>query len=456
MPSLRRSTRSLFALFMMTGTALGIGCGLGGDEVAEDSGEPAASVDPIIDLSHTWVRRQTIGNCWIYATASWAEGLNKALLPPDAPMPEGAVTSVIIPPDAGDAGYTGPEPWRPSGLNFSESYWTYWHWFDQLANGANRDEAIETGGFFVTAAEIINRYGVMNEADFIPGEKWFESSPTQKRALATINESMKSGALKDLAARRDRALVRSELDRAFGISPEVIAGMDKVFGRTVTRTLDRSNVATKGTNIIRAREIPVQLRDPSTRRVVARTLQDAVGTRAPNGSRVGTFAWNQATYPFSPAQRRQTQIRVQRAMHDHQPVIVTWRVDFNAKDPQGRFMAPPEEPGSQGGHMVVVEDYQINDVPGFGTLPVGKEETRPQALAAALSPAANLEFIRIKNSWGTTREDQTFVPGGYYDLYMKYLDGPAKNCVQNPEGTDSTDDCFDGTPLEHFILPPGY
>jgi len=452
---LLRPSRSLFAFFMMTGTALGIGCGLGSDE-GEDGGQPTASVEPIVEMSQTWVRRQTIGNCWLYAAASWAESLNKGLLPPDEPMPEGAVTSVILPPDAGDAGYTGPDPWRPSGLNLSESYWTYWHWFDQLANGANRDDAIETGGFYSTAAEIINRYGVMNEVDFIPSEKWFESSPTQKRALATINESMKTGALKDLAARRDRALVRSELDRAFGLSEGVVAGMDRVFGREVTRTLDRSPITTKGTGILRAREIPVLLRDPQTKRVATRTLQDAVGSRSPSGARQGAFAWNVARYPFDAASRRQTLIRVQRAMHDRQPVIVTWRVDFNAQDPQGRFLAPPAEPGSQGGHMVVADDYQITDVPGFGTLLAGTEETRPQALAAALSPAAKIEFIRVKNSWGSGRADQSFVPGGYHDLYMKYLDGPAKNCVQNAEGTDSTENCFDGTPLEHFVLPAGY
>src|SRR5690606_12942042 len=102
-----------------------------------------------------------------------------------------------------------------------ESYWTYWHWFDQLANGSNTSEEITTGGWYTTAAEIINRYGVMNEVDFIPSEQWFESSPTQKRALATMNESLKNGALKDPSARRDRALVRDELDRAFGLSPEV-------------------------------------------------------------------------------------------------------------------------------------------------------------------------------------------------------------------------------------------
>jgi hypothetical protein len=451
---LSRPRAFLVATLFTTGTAFAVGCGLGSDVIKADG--ISASTDPITDIPQTWVRRQTVGNCWLYAAASWAESLNKSTLAPDEPMPDGAVTSVIIPADAGDAGYTGPEPWRPSGLNMSESYWTYWHWFDQLANGSNGATEITTGGYFVTAAEIMNRYGLMKEADFIAAERWFESSPTQKRALATINESMKTGALKTRDARQDRAIVRAELDRAFELPASIIEKMDQVFGRAVTRTLDRSSVETAGTGIMRAREVPVLVRDPVTRQPVQRTLQDAIGTRGVSGGREGPFAWNQVSYPSSASARRQTLVRVQKAMHDQQPVVVSWRVDFNAQDPQGRFLAPPEEPGAQGGHMVIVDDYQINDVPGFGSLTAGTLETRPDALQAALSPSANIEFIRVKNSWGTGRADPSFVPGGYYDLYLKYLDGPAKNCVQNPEGTDSTDDCFDGTPLSHFILPAGY
>lgn len=447
-----RTRRALFASLLATGTILAVGCGLGGDDA---EGDDKASVEPIVDLGHTWVRRQTIGNCWLYAVASWAESLNKATLPADAPMPDGAVTAVIIPADAGDAGYTGPDPWRPSGLNISESYWTYWHWFDQIANGAATD-AITTGGFYGTAVEIANRYGLMKEEDFIAAEKWFEGSPTQKRALAAMNESLKNGALRERSARADRAKVRAELDRAFELPAAVVEKVDRVFGRAVTRTLDRSAVATANTGILRASDVPVILRDPATKERVKRTLQDAIGTRGADG-RVGPFAWNSVSYRYAPnSRRRATQIRVQRAMHDLQPVIVSWRVDFNAQDPQGRFLAPPQEPGSQGGHMVVVEDYQASSVPGFGLLPVGTVETRPEALAAALSPSAAIDFLRVKNSWGTGRADPSFVPGGYHDLYMKYLDGPMKTCEQNAEGTDSTDDCWDETPLNEFVLPAGY
>ena len=58
--------------------------------------------NPIVDVPHTDVERQSIGNCWIYAHATWAESMNKAA--------------------------TGRD------FDISQSYWTYWHWFDQIAN----------------------------------------------------------------------------------------------------------------------------------------------------------------------------------------------------------------------------------------------------------------------------------------------------------------------------------
>jgi hypothetical protein len=95
-------------------------------------------------------------------------------------------------------------------------------------------------------------------------------------------------------------------------------------------------------------------------------------------------------------------------------------------------------------------------VPGFGTRPVGINETRQAALDAALSPSASIEFIRVKNSWGNYRPDRQFVVPGYHDLYMKYLDGPMKACEQNADDTDSTDVCWNDTPLDDFVLPAGY
>jgi hypothetical protein len=409
--------RPTLAALIFTGSTLGIGC----SEAPAEDPLLEASTDPITDITSSAVKRQSVGNCWLYATSSWAESLVK---------------------QAGQANGAAEEP------NMSESYWTYWHWFDQIANGRASSE-IETGGFYQTAVQIMTRYGIVAEGDFIPTEATEERSMRQKEALAKINESLKTGALSTPKARRDRAAIRAELDAAFALEPNVIEQMDRIFARGVTRTLDRSQVSLKGTMIKRPSDFQVLVRDPQTKKPVTATLQDAIGTRSSS-----RFAWRTVSYGWDAASRRSLLARVQRAMHDGQPVIMSWHVDFAAmKD--GQFLAPPETPGAQGGHMVVVEDYQVTDVPGFGTLPAGVVETRPEALAAALAPESKIEFIRVKNSWGTHRPDPLQIGPGYHDLYMRYLDGPIKQCTQ-VEGTSDPDDCWDDTPLNNFTLPPGY
>src|SRR4051812_13145998 len=82
--------RSAAVAMVFLGSTLGVGCSSAA-QVDEESG---ASTDPIVDIDSSHVKRQSIGNCWIYATASWAESLVKQA--------------------------EGTEP------NMSESYWTYW------------------------------------------------------------------------------------------------------------------------------------------------------------------------------------------------------------------------------------------------------------------------------------------------------------------------------------------
>jgi hypothetical protein len=408
--------RTSLCALLLAGTVFGAGCAPAPD--AEE--EISASTDPIVDIGGTAVKRQAVGNCWLYAGASWAESLVKQA--------------------------TGEE------LNMSESYWTYWHWFDQIANGRVGSE-IQTGGWFSTAVEIMARYGIVSEEAFIPAEATEERSLRQKAALTKINESLKTGVLSSPEARRDRAVVRQELDLAFELDTTVVEQMDTIFRRDVTRTLDRSSVDTKATMIRRPVDFSALLREPETHEPHAGTLEDAIGTRSAGGSRTGKYMWRQSSYPFNASSRRTMLARVQRAMHDGQPVVMSWHVDFAAmKD--GQFLAPPETPGAQGGHMVIVEDYQVADVPGFGTLTAGVAETRPEALEAALSPESTIEFIRIKNSWGTHRPDPLSIGPGSHDLYMRYLDGPIKQCTQ--ENGTSTDRCWDDTPLNDFVLPAGY
>ncbi|MFO0677220.1 MAG: hypothetical protein U0169_11855 [Polyangiaceae bacterium] len=420
------SSRSFRAAALFTLSALAVttaGCSAAEGDLDSDL-DVGASTDAITDVDHSAVKRQSIGNCWIYATASWAESLNKAATQKEA--------------------------------NLSESYWTYWHWFEQIANGGFASE-ISTGGSYGVSVGLIQRYGLMNEVDFIPSEATAEMSGRQASALSAINTSLKSGALKDRAARRNRATVRRELDKAWGLDAKVVADLDSVFGTTVSRTLDRGTGAMPtGSKVLRAKDFPARVKETSTGAFKTVTLQDAVGTRTGVFGSPSPYAWKTVRYPFDARGRRDFLKRVQRAAHDNQPVILSWFVDFNALDTNGRFMAPPASPGRQGGHMTVLEDYQIDNVPGFGTLKAGQLETRPEALSAALDDSARIDFLRVKNSWGSSRADRQFVIPGYHDLYMRYLNGPVAQCEERADGTTDTENCSDETPLWDATLPAGY
>lgn len=419
------SLASLFAL--AAGTAAG--CSVDPSDDASTSDETGSSTDDITQVDHSKVKRQSIGNCWLYATTSWFEALHK--------------------------GATQEE------LDTSESWLTYWHWYEQIANGRAGEE-ISTGGSYGTAVDIVTRYGIMLEADFIAGEAQAEMSNRQSSALDAINQSLKSGALKDRAARRDRKLVRQELDRAWRLDAAVVARIDAVFGQAVDKTLDRAYVSREpGNGVIRAKDFEVRVKDPESGQFVAAKLSDAIGTsRGFWSPREGRYAWNEVNYPSDPASRRAFWKRVQRALHDEQPVITSWKVDFNALTRDSHFSLEELQrrgPGSQGGHMTVMHDYQA-DVPGIGLLKAGEQAT-PEQMQAALADGTKIEFVRVKNSWGGIRPDRwddAAMPG-YHDLDLAYLDGPIKECKENEQGHTDPNDCpREVTPLWDVVLPAGY
>jgi hypothetical protein len=393
--------------------------------VAAGCDDIGTSEDNVTDVKNSKVKNQSIGNCWAYASVGWAESLHLT--------------------------HTGSE------LNLSESWISYWHWYEEIAGGPGTQTPlalldkgqISTGGWYGLAAEIMRRYGVINEGVFIPEEEEAARSARQSSALAAINESLKNGALKDPAARKNRKLVRQELDKAWGLSESTISLLNDTFGEDVSRTFLSSGVVPPADSGLRlAKEIPVGTNI---------SLADAIGTPASSFNilqRKGKYAWNEERYPSGASARREMQIKMQKAMHEGMPVIMVWFVDFAAMDSQNRFMEPPATPGRQGGHMTVVEDYQINDVPGFGTLEAGTVVTDQAALDAALSPEATLEFIRIKNSWGTgiapNESGEEF--RGYHDLYMPYLNGPLTRCTESNGDKCGTKTKVPG--ITGLVLPP--
>jgi hypothetical protein len=160
---------NILALSLVTLTACGSAANLSRVEVT--------------DVDHTSVKRQSIGNCWIYAVATWVESLHKIA--------------------------TDEE------VNVSESYWTYWHFYDQLVNGYVGKE-IETGGSFFEAVRLIREHGITLEETFIPEEADREKSERQARAETSINKALSEGGELETAADRTPKKIRAFLDKAFG------------------------------------------------------------------------------------------------------------------------------------------------------------------------------------------------------------------------------------------------
>jgi len=430
--SARGSRSFVFATMLALASGAGLGCAAeDGEEGGTAEEEGGASTDDITngDTAErmTEVKRQSIGNCWLYAVASWAEGMNKRA--------------------------TGED------LNVSESYLTYWHWFEQIANGGSATE-ISTGGSYAVATGLIDRYGIMKEGDFLPNESSLEMSAAQARAETYINNSLKNGALKERDARRNRETVRAELNKAFGVDASRQERMNRVFGRAVTRTIDRSYLNRRpGYEVFRAKDVVTAIPNATTHQSVNVTLQDAIGTGS-TWSRSGEYAHQEIDFPYSPSGYRAFQQRIQRALHDGAIPVMSWKVDFNALNSESVFSLQelarrgPGINGRQGGHMVVINDYDA--VLADGTKLAAGTDATPAQLEAALATDTKINFFRVKNSWGADRPDrwQNAAVLGYHDLNWDYLVGPIKDC---PEDATNASQCTGNAQVWwDVVLPQGY
>jgi hypothetical protein len=430
----------------------GIACSFANDDAAQQSNE-------VTSVENTGVKQQAISNCWLYATAGWAESLHKGATLRD--------------------------------VDLSEAYWNLWYWYEQITGGdlaldpnalagSNR---VAQGGWWGLGAEIIRRYGFMYEGDFIPA-----ADPRAERhseAVRAINASLASGALKTPESRRDGKLVRKELYAAWKLEGGVAADLEVVFapvldtrkpGDPMPAIADRmqSGGPLGLTRVHAPHELPVLGAD-GVRTV---TLEDVVGVPAPNtapkdGVRVGPEAWSERRYAWiddeaGRATKKAMLKNVQEILNRRLAVPFGWWISTMAKD--GKYSADRVSDSSITGlHESIFVDYEVEDVPGFGTLRVDERETRPAALEAALDDKAKVTFFRIKNSWGTdpgwSQEELRqfglsaltadagsrkahYLPGkpGFNDLTVDFLDrGKRWDWSSTPE---------DGHMLVKIALPP--
>ncbi|MCU0665029.1 MAG: PPC domain-containing protein [Myxococcota bacterium] len=279
----------------------------------------------IVDVPNSAIEKQSIGNCWIYAISGFASSMHLAA--------------------------TGQE------VDISESYWTYISWFDQIVSYGFSADKIRTGGSWEEAKRLIGEYGLMAEGDFIGADSWGEASYAQSRAQAAVDAALGAGGeLSTAEARANQVLVRKVLDRAFGLTPEMQQTLDKVFGQDMSLRFT-TGADEAGTSIINPEHFVVQYTngygESSTTDPTTQNLVSALDEWREIRSRVTSRAVTR---------------RVQQALHDRQPVLLSWMVDFDAFDQRnGSFKLDTwntnfkanGKPGRQGGHMTVLEDYQV-------------------------------------------------------------------------------------------------
>lgn len=386
------------------------------DEAINADGEGAEYVEPVTDVNHTAVRNQSIGNCWSYAATGWVESLHRAR--------------------------TGED------INVSESWITFWDWYGKITGGrvtttsAGRAE-VPTGGWWDGAMTILRARGVVYEAEFIPEEADASRSQRQSDALRAINTALnEGGALATAEARRNPETVLNALMDAWQLNESVRGEIVRVFGARGTSTVSSTRASDRGF-FRRVESIPIRtyvMRSGRAQQVDG-TLADVIGW--------GRFAWRSASYPTSASGRAQFMQRVMRALNDGQPVLISWLVDFNAMSSSGVFeMSNLTSPGRQGGHLTVMEDYEVTlNEPGEEPRTLRAGELASEADQALAVRYGTVDFIRIKNSWGTARDPSgTGYFGGYTDLHLDYLNGPIT----------WTDGNSQRTPLSSVILPAGY
>ena len=350
----------------------------------------------VSDVDHTPVKRQSIGNCWLYATSTWAESLHLS-----------------------SSGET---------VNLSESYWTYWDWYEKILSGTGAK--INTGGEWWLASRIIRNHGYMLEGDFIPDEADEQMSYAQKNAETAINESLSSGALKN-ESDRTQEVIMAALNEAFGVDMAALA--NKVHASTELTTGSAPNGTTW-------------------------SLRDEISG--------GAHSWRHLEYPQiwgqsvdeTPWQRQnRTEVlqKVLSAVNDMKPVIMSSMVEFAALNTENNatfeydlYIKKGYSTG-QGGHLIVLEDYVVDNVPDVGTITEGN--VSDELKRAALN--GDVRYLVVKNSWGTNRPDRG-LSDGYTRFMMDFLNKPLPFGLEHGESDISKGTWYSA--LSGFIVPPEY
>jgi hypothetical protein len=353
----------------------------------------------VTSVKHTSVKRQAIGNCWLYAQATWLESLLKDT--------------------------TGED------VDVSETYWTYWDLYTKLMEREPiPEEELNTGGNWWMSSNIIRNYGWVTEAEFIDSEAGETMSEAQACAEDYIMEQGKEGGTLHDVNLRSRDYVRAELDKAFSCNGKYTVNMDAALEKS------RKATDTMLKDVKSGREYSLSTMLNRWRQAYHPNPSSLSGKKLLSKTELQSF--------------RDIEQRIKKALNDHYPVVLSFYVDFNAANSRGIFnldtLAEKGELGSGGGHMVVLHDYTVDNVPSDdGFISLGEGDLAPE-LKTLAAEYGELNYLVAKNSWGSNRMDRPWLRDGYSRFTWDYL----KNRYWN-EKTENYRSFF-----QSVVLPLGY
>lgn len=315
----------------------------------------------VTDIKHTEIKAQSIGNCWLYASAAWVESLH----------------------------FTATN----SQINISESYWMYWDWYNELLEHPY-SQSISIGGYFGDARRLIEKYDYMLEKDFIEEEAYAIVSKRQEEAEIYMNQVLAPGGELNGPNTRNPASIKKHLDRAFGVK------MDRLSSKV--RPADKLQVGKNDQGMISLKDL------------VTKGEHAWVQVEFPYISK------NTVNHQYILDRQKEIMTRVLKAMNDGYPVVINLVINKKGLDKatssfKGELLDGPGPEGDTGGHIVIADDYVVDHVPGHGTLAEG--DMSPEIKEAAL--LGTLRYIKAKNSWGIPDENPD--GDGYFKFDADYL-----------------------------------
>ncbi len=351
-------------------------------------------------VDHTEVKRQSIGNCWLYALGSWFESMLKSS-------------------GSGD-------------LNVSESYWTYWDLYEKLQNNweiSTDKSELNTSGSWARAKYLVLSYGWLEEKDFIGEEASITKSDAQLCAQNYLELQVKEGGTLAAGIERTPELLKTELNKAFSCNGRYLVDIDAAYAK---RKLSDETL--------------LKDRKSGEERTLSASLADWREVDNPSYSYWTQFEGKKLPSESELSRFKQLGLRMRKALNDHQPLVLTFYVSFNAPDAKGLFnlstLSQNEDYGTTGGHIVVLHDYTVRNIPEVGTIGEGDLDEASKTLALQ----GEIEYLVAKNSWGSQRFDRPWIGNGYTRLSWDYL---------TKTYYDAEDDRFYPF-LSSVVFPPGY